>query len=128
MTRHADRAEALRALGAEAVVSDALDPEAIARAIVRAKPHTVIHELTRIPAKLSARHLAAELSQTNRLRTEGTRNLLVGALEAGVGRVISQGIAFAYRPVGGWVKVEEDPLYTWYSQRAVLFPPHRRPG
>ena len=37
---------------------------------------------------------------TNRLRTEGTRNLLDAAREAGARRFVSQSIAFAYRNDG----------------------------
>jgi nucleoside-diphosphate-sugar epimerase len=47
---------------------------------------------------------------TNRLRTEGTRNLLDGASAAGARRFISQSIAFAYRNDGSRVKTEDDPL------------------
>jgi nucleoside-diphosphate-sugar epimerase len=47
---------------------------------------------------------------TNRVRIEGTRNLIAGAREVGVGRVVAQSIAFVYAPVGGRVKGEDAPV------------------
>ena len=40
--------------------------------------------------------MPAEFALTNRLRTEGTRNLLDAAAQSGVRRIIAQGLAFAY--------------------------------
>ena len=34
----------------------------------------------------------------DRLRVEGTRNLLDGAREVGVARIVAQSVAFAYQP------------------------------
>ena len=48
---------------------------------------------------------------TNRLRTDGTDNLLAAAREAGVTRFIAQSFApFRYAHAGGPVKDENDPL------------------
>jgi nucleoside-diphosphate-sugar epimerase len=48
---------------------------------------------------------------TNRLRTEGTDNLLAAAADAGVPHVVAQGYA-SWNGIreGGWVKTEQDPL------------------
>ena len=46
----------------------------------------------------------------NRIRTEGTRNLVAAAQAAGARRMVAQSIAFVYAPVGGPVKSEEDPV------------------
>ena len=46
----------------------------------------------------------------NRIRTEGTRNLVTAAQVAGARRMVAQSIAFVYAPVGGPVKPEEDPV------------------
>ena len=108
-TRSADRAEHVRADGGDPVVVDALERDAFVRAIVDARPDVVVHELTAIPAALNPRKLADAFEATNRLRTEGTRNLVDGAREAGADRLVAQSIAFTYRP-GGGPKTEADPL------------------
>ncbi|HKP91837.1 MAG TPA: NAD(P)-dependent oxidoreductase [Thermoleophilaceae bacterium] len=95
MTRSEERAEALRAAGAEAVVADALDAEAVRDAIVAAAPEALVHQLTDLPSEWQMRQ---QLGQTSRLRTEGTRNLLDGAAAAGARRFVAQSIAFIYSP------------------------------
>ncbi len=110
MTRSPERAGQIRAQGADAVVCDALDGEAVRAAVLAAKPQAVIHELTDIPARLDPRKYRAQLAGTNRLRREGTRNLLAAAREAGAERFVAQSIAFAYAPEGDWVKDEDAPL------------------
>jgi nucleoside-diphosphate-sugar epimerase len=110
MTRSPLRAEQLSELGADPVVCDALDADAVRTAVVDASPDAVIHELTDLPAELDPRKYKSQLAGTNRLRREGTRNLIAAAQAAGVGRIIAQSIAFAYAPVGGWIKDEDAPL------------------
>src|SRR2546421_15391 len=58
MTRSADKPEALRAAGAEPVVCDALDAEAVRAAVARAKPEVVVHQLTAIPPAFNPRRMA----------------------------------------------------------------------
>jgi nucleoside-diphosphate-sugar epimerase len=48
------------------------------------------------------------MAMTNRLRTQGTANLLAAAAGA---RVIVQGVAYAYDPAGSPVKDEDAPLW-----------------
>jgi nucleoside-diphosphate-sugar epimerase len=110
MTRSPERAEQIRALGAQAAVCDALDAEAVSAAMLAARPEALIHELTELPARLEPRKYETQLAGTNRLRREGTRNLLAGAGAAGAERVVAQSIAFAYAPAGDWVKDEAAPL------------------
>jgi 2-alkyl-3-oxoalkanoate reductase len=111
MTRSAARADALRTSGAEAVVADALDAGAVMSAVGAAGPEAVIHQLTAIPQRLDPRKVIRDLELTDRLRTEGTHNLLAATRAAGAGRVIAQSIAFAYAPgPPGTVHVEQDPL------------------
>ncbi len=109
MTRRQERAEAIRAAGASAVVCDAFDAEALREAVISAAPEAVVHALTALPHRydLKSDYLAA----TDRIRVEGTRNLLAAARAAGARRVVAESIAFAYRPEGGWVKDEEAPLF-----------------
>jgi nucleoside-diphosphate-sugar epimerase len=101
-TRDPKKAEVIRALGATSVVVDVFDRDALAAAIREARPDAVIHQLT----DLSAMDFAA----TNRLRIEGTRNLVDAARAAGVRRMVTQSFGPAYAP-GEGLATEETPLY-----------------
>jgi nucleoside-diphosphate-sugar epimerase len=81
----------LRSLGAVPVVVDALDPVALERAVRSAAPTHVIHQLTALP-KAGARR-ASDLEPTNRLREQGTRNLLHAAITTGAKRIIGGSFA-----------------------------------
>jgi nucleoside-diphosphate-sugar epimerase len=109
MTRSEERAEALRTAGAEAVVADALDAGAVRQAIDQTHPDVVINELTDLNRPLNPRKFAEWLEGTNRLRREGTRNLVDAARAAGVRRFISQSVAFGYDFQPG-TKTEGSPL------------------
>ena len=111
MTRHSERAEEIRATGAEAVVCDVFAPEALIAAVAAAKPDVVVHELTALPEELDPRRKGVYFA-TNRIRTEGTRNLIAAAQAAGARRFVAQSIAFMYKPGGAAVKVETDPRLT----------------
>ena len=111
MCRSQDKLQALRAQGAEAVAADALDADALGQAVAQARPQAVIHQLTAIPAHVNPRTMERDFAQNDRLRTQGTANLVTAARDAGVERVIAQSIAFAYAPgPPGTVHVEGDPL------------------
>ena len=110
MTRFEERADRLRALGVEAVVCDAFDTERVVLAVEAARPEVVVNQLTDIPKAINPRKMAEQFTTNDRLRTEGTRNLMRGASAAGARRLISQSIAWAYAPTEGlWT--EEDRLW-----------------
>jgi nucleoside-diphosphate-sugar epimerase len=97
-------------LGAEPVVADALDPDQIAAAVAHAEPDVIIHQLTAIE-HLDIRHFDRSFALTNRLRTEGTDNLLAAGRAAGIKRFIAQSFtSWPYARTNGRVKTEEDPL------------------
>lgn len=116
MTRTASKQDALRALGARPVVADALDPDAVARAVASAEPEVIVHQLTALSGRMSlrdARHpeRAPMAQMTNRLRTEGTDHLLAAGRAVGARRVVAQSFgAFRYARTGGPVQTEADPL------------------
>jgi nucleoside-diphosphate-sugar epimerase len=111
MTRSQRRAEQLRAVGAEPVVVDAFDAEALKRAVVEASSDAVIHQLTSIPARIDPRKMERDFAMNDRLRTEGTANLVAAAQAAGVRRLIAQSVAFFYAPgPPGTVHSEDEPL------------------
>ncbi|MEU5432409.1 NAD(P)-dependent oxidoreductase [Streptomyces sp. NPDC020719] len=111
LSRSTGRAAALERAGAKAVVADALDAAALDRAVRDAAPDAVVHLLTAIPAELNPRKMQKEFALTDRLRTEGTRNLVEAARHAGVRRIISQSVAFAYDPDGDGLANEDTPLW-----------------
>lgn len=106
-----EKAEGLRALGAEAIALDLLDPPAVRRAILATKPEAIVHEATALADAGLARKLDRTFARTNRLRTEGTDTLLAAARQPGVHRFIAQSFApYRYAREGGMVKTDEDPL------------------
>lgn len=98
----------LEELGAVPVVADALDPAQVAAAVARAEPDAIVHELTAI-GDVDTRHMEKSFALTNRLRTEGTDNLLAAGEAAGVKRFVAQSHIMAYGRTGGAVKSEDDP-------------------
>src|SRR4051812_17145796 len=112
MTRTESKQALLREQGALPVVADALDADQVATAVASAQPDVIIHELTAIPDTLDLRHFDQSFALTNRLRTEGTDNLLSAAHAVGVQRFIAQSFFSVYARIGGPVKTEDDPLDT----------------
>ena len=111
MTRTPAKAAALGELGAEPVVADGLDRAAVRAAVMRAEPDVVIHEMTGLSGATSLRNFDETFALTNRLRTEGTDNLLETAKAAGVTRFIAQSFGnWNYERTGSRVKAEDDPL------------------
>jgi nucleoside-diphosphate-sugar epimerase len=110
MTRTERKAALLRDLGAEPVVADALDRDAVTAAVAAARPEVVVHQLTAIGG-LNPRNVDASFEATNRLRTEGTDILIDAARAAGARLFVAQSYAgWPYARIGGPVKVEDDPL------------------
>jgi 2-alkyl-3-oxoalkanoate reductase len=110
-SRSGGKAAQLRALGAEPIVLDALDARAVRQAVLGAGPEAIIYQATALADAGFARKLDRGFAATNRLRTEGTDNLLAAAREAGVRRFIAQSFApYRYARSGGPVKTEQDPL------------------
>jgi nucleoside-diphosphate-sugar epimerase len=107
-TRSDARAEQIRATGATAVICDALDAPALAAAVAEARPEVVVHELTALPQRLDPRKRGV-YEATNRIRREGTANLVAAAQAAGARRLVAQSVAFIYERGGGWVKGEDEP-------------------
>jgi nucleoside-diphosphate-sugar epimerase len=109
--RTAGKADALRAAGASPVVVDALDRDAVREALIQAEPEVVVHQLTALAGFTDFRKFDEGFAATNRLRTEGTDNLIGGMWEVGVRRLVAQSFAgWPHARVGGPVKTEDDPL------------------
>jgi nucleoside-diphosphate-sugar epimerase len=110
MTRSPQKADALRALGAEPVVVDVFDAAALEHEVVSFRPEVVLHELTDLPDDAAS---ISEFREANaRIRREGTRNLLAAARAADAGRFLAQSVAWPL-PGDGGAAAEE-------LERAVL--------
>jgi nucleoside-diphosphate-sugar epimerase len=86
MSRSTTRHDELKRMGASVVLADALDREAVLAAVDAARPTHVIHQLTALP-KTGPRR-PGDVEATNRLRIDGTRNLLDAAIHAHAHRFI----------------------------------------
>ena len=116
MTRSASKQDLVRSLGARPVVADALDPDAVARAVACAEPEVIVHQLTALSGPMSVREArnpdrSVAATMTNRLRTEGTDHLLAAGRAVGARRFVAQSFgAFRFARAGGPVHTEADPL------------------
>ena len=88
------RTQPLASLGAQVVVADALDADALGDAVRQARPELVVHALTAIPPHGPRR--PADLNATNALRVTGTKNLLAAAIAAGARRVVAESMVLIY--------------------------------
>jgi nucleoside-diphosphate-sugar epimerase len=95
MTRSAEKTTQLEALGAEPVVVDVFDADRLTQAVVSFEPEAVVHQLTDLPDHLD--DVGSEVSRNDRIRTEGTRNLVAAAQAAGAHRFVAQSIAWEPR-------------------------------
>jgi nucleoside-diphosphate-sugar epimerase len=109
-TRTPGKVAQLREAGAEPMVVDGLDREAVIAAVRAAAPEVIVHQMTALAGMRSLRNPDKLFAATNELRTRGTDNLLAAAARAGTRRVIAQSNVAAYERSGGPVKTEEDPL------------------
>jgi nucleoside-diphosphate-sugar epimerase len=97
-------------LGAVPVIADALDRAKVDAAVREVAPEVVVHQLTAI-GQIDPRHFERSFAATNRLRIEGTDNLLAAARAVGARKFVAQSNgAFTYARTGAPVKSEEDPL------------------
>jgi nucleoside-diphosphate-sugar epimerase len=110
MTRREERAAEIREAGASAVLCDVFDAAALKSAVKEAGPEVVVHQLTSLPPRLDYKAKDDPLAATNRVRREGTRNLLAAAQSTGARRLVAESVAFLYAPEGDWVKDEAAPL------------------
>jgi nucleoside-diphosphate-sugar epimerase len=104
MTRTQAKAEQLHGLGADPVVCDVFDLDALCETVVSFRPEAILHELTDLPDDPAR---IRELAGANaRMRRQGTRNLLAAANAAGAARFVAQSVAWPI-PGDGGVAVDE---------------------
>src|SRR5919206_523643 len=134
-TRSAGKTDRLRELGAEPIVVDGLDRKATIAAVRDSAAQAVVHQLTALSGATNFRRFDQEFALTNRLRTEGTDNLLAGARAAGVRHFVAQSFAgWPYAREGGapgvYNVVDDEParVSEWlpYLAQVIGAPPPRR--
>lgn len=107
VARTDDKAERLRTGGAEPVIVDLFDADAVRDAV--AGSNAILHLATSIPpmAKMASQRA---WRTNNRLRTEGTVNLLAAAREHGIARFVKESITFTYPDSGDeWIDESVSP-------------------
>ena len=105
-TRSAAKTGTLRALGAEPVIVDVIDPDAVADVVAKAEPEVIVHQATALAGPLSMRNVKRMAAATNRLRSEGTDHLLAAGRAVGVGRFVAQSNFAMLERAGGPVADE----------------------
>ena len=123
-TRMPGKVAQLRAAGAEPVVVDGLNHEAVIAAVRAAAPEVIVHQMTALADLKNLRKPDQVFAATNELRTRGTDNLLAAAARAGTRRVIAQSYAGPGpdKPSGRALKTEED-LLDWQPIRSAAHMP-----
>ena len=111
LLRSESKRDALLAMGATPFFADALDRSAVQAIVETFRPDAIINQLTAIPQVIDLAHYDRTFALTNRLRTEGTDNLIAAAKRVNVNRFVAQGFAGSlYARTGSRVKTEEDPF------------------
>ena len=82
-TRSTTKEDALRSAGVEPVVVDVFDAPALSRAVLAARPDIVIDQLTDLPPGIDPSRMAEATRRTDRIREQGTENLVAAALASG---------------------------------------------
>jgi nucleoside-diphosphate-sugar epimerase len=112
LTRSTTKADMLRTLGATPAIADALDAEALRGVVTAARPMHVVHQLTALPK--GGPRSARDLEPTNRLRVDGTRNLLEASVAAGARRLV----VGSFAPLGD-IRTENLPAEVRPAAEAV---------
>ncbi|HET9947812.1 MAG TPA: NAD(P)-dependent oxidoreductase [Longimicrobiales bacterium] len=111
MTRTPSKRDLLQELGARPVVADALDAEAVHRAIRDAAPDVVVHEMTALSELGNLRNYERAFAQNARLRSEATDILLAASREVGARRFVAQSFGgYLFGGNGKRVLTEDDAL------------------
>lgn len=92
MTRSAGKTELLGNLGAEAILCDVFDREALIQAMVDFQPDVILNQLTDLPDDVTKIGDHEDLNA--RIRTEGNQNLIEAARKCGSPKILAQSVAW----------------------------------
>jgi len=99
MTRTPMKTNGLRDTGVTPVLCDVFDGKALTAAVKEFRPDIIVHQLTDLPDQIEK--LADFLPANDRIRSEGTRNLLTAAQAVNVSGFLAQSIAWRTGPGTG---------------------------
>jgi UDP-glucose 4-epimerase len=99
MTRTPGKVDGLRAPRVTPVLCNIFDDNSLAAAVKDFQPDLVVHQVTDLPDEIE--ELAEFLPRNNRVRSEGTRNLLAAAQAAKASGFLAQSIAWRTGPGTG---------------------------
>ena len=98
-TRTPGKVDGLRAAGATPVLCNVFDQSSLAAAVKDFQPDLVVHQVTDLPDRIE--ELADFLPRNDRVRSEGTRNLLAAAEAVNASGFLAQSIAWRTGPGTG---------------------------
>jgi hypothetical protein len=109
MTRTTGKLDGLRAAGVTPVLCDLFDKKCLTAAVKEFRPDVLVHQVTDLPDQIE--RLADFLRGNDRVRSEGTRNLLAAAQAANVSGFLAQSIAWRSGPgTGPVIDAHEDAV------------------
>jgi 2-alkyl-3-oxoalkanoate reductase len=110
-TRTSNKVDLLRACGAEPLVLDGLNKDAVMNAVLSSRPDVIVHQMTALASMRSLKNFDDEFALTNRLRTEGTEHLIAAGQMAGTHKIVVQSYTgWPNAREGSRTKTEEDPF------------------
>ena len=92
MTRSPGKTELLARLGAEPILCDVFDRDALIKAVRDFNPDVILNELTDLPDEVEKIGDHVELNA--RIRTEGNQNLIEAARQSGSPKILAQTVAW----------------------------------
>jgi len=92
MTRSSSKTELLAQLGAEPILCDVFDRDALIHAVRDFKPDVILNELTDLPDE--AEKIGDHAKLNARIRTEGNQNVIAAARQSGSPKILTQSVAW----------------------------------
>lgn len=118
LSRSESNDAAIHALGAEPVRGDLFDPVSLIRAMT--DTDAVLHLATRIPPSSKMRRRSAWI-ENDRIRAQGTKNLVDAALVADVQVFVYPSFAFVYPDSGdAWIDAASTPVDSTEAVRSTI--------
>ncbi len=108
--RSASKEGRIRSTGAAPLVLDVLDAAATRSAVAQVRPEVIIYQATALAGMRFGRSLDKTFAPTNRLRTDGTDNVIAAARSAGAPKLVAQSFAPYRYASSGLVASEDDPV------------------
>jgi len=108
--RSASKEGMIWSAGATPLVLDVLDAAATRSAVAHVRPDAIIYQATALAGMRFGRSLDKTFAPTNRLRTDGTDNVIAAVRSAGVRKLVAQSFAPYRYASSGLVASEDDPV------------------